>query len=207
MESKWLSTGLGVDRTGVVRKEWWTMKFYVWLLQKWSVLTFSIVTIVYGLVLRLHPEIIESFKSYEIVNYWFNMRYLGSFLAILGFLNILFMVGHVRRLKRGTNVILAMAWAFLSTSLYVSAQLNTISILAGGIAFFFLGCSLRGWSDDWRMDSGGSRSYNSCCNNYRAESCQQKRHRINDDQTLNGVNGKVQRVIWGVWRTLWQVKW
>lgn len=123
------------------------MKFYVWLLHKWSVLTFSIVTIIYGLVLRAHPELIESFKSYEIVNYWFNVKYLGSFLAILGFLNVLFMISHAKRLKRVTNVILAMAWAFLSTSLYVSGQLNTISILAGGIAVFFLGCSLRGWSD------------------------------------------------------------
>ena len=123
------------------------MKFYVWLLHKWSTLTFSIVTIVYGLVLRAHPELIESFKSYEIVNYWFNVKYLGSFLAILGFLNVLFMISHAKRLKRVTNVILAMAWAFLSTSLYVSGQLNTISILAGGIAVFFLGCSLRGWSD------------------------------------------------------------
>ena len=123
------------------------MKFYVWLLQKWSVLTFSIVTITYGLVLRAHPELIESFKSYEIVNYWFNVKYLGSFLAVLGFLNILFMISHARSLKRVSNVILAVAWAFLSTSLYVSGQLNTISILAGGIAVFFLGCSLRGWSD------------------------------------------------------------
>lgn len=123
------------------------MKFYVWLLQKWSVLTFSIVTIVYGLILWLHPEIIKSFKSYEIVNYWFNMKNLGSFLTILGFLNILSMVGHAKHLKRATDVILAMTWAFLSASLYVSGQLNTISILAAGIAVFFLGCSLRGWSD------------------------------------------------------------
>jgi len=124
------------------------MKFYVWLLQKWSVLTFSIVTIIYGLVLRAHPELIESFKSYEIVNYWFNVKYLGSFLAILGFLDILFMISRAKRLKRVTNVILAMAWAFLSTSLYVGGQLNTISILAAGIAVFFLGRALRGWSDD-----------------------------------------------------------
>ena len=124
------------------------MKFYVWLLHKWSALTFSIVTIVYGLVLRTHPELIESFKSYEIVNYWFNVKYLGSFLAVLGFLNILFMISHARWLNRITNVILATAWAFLSSSLYVGGQTNTISILAGGIAFFFLGCSLRGWSDD-----------------------------------------------------------
>ena len=124
------------------------MKFYVWVLQKWSTLTFSIVTIVYGLVLRAHPELIESFKAYEIVNYWFNVKYLGSFLAVLGFLNILFMISYARRLKRVTNVILAVAWAFLSTSLYVGGQLNTISILAAGIAIFFLGRSLRGWSDD-----------------------------------------------------------
>lgn len=124
------------------------MKFYVWLLQKWSVLTFSIVTIVYGLVLRAHPELIESFKTYEIVSYWFSVKYLGLFLAILGFLNILFLIGHARRLKRITNVALAMTWAFLSSSLYVSGQLNTISILASGIAVFFLGRSLRGWSDD-----------------------------------------------------------
>lgn len=125
-----------------------TMKFYMWLLQKWSVLTFSIVTIIYGLVLRGHPELIESFKSYEIVNYWFNVKYLGSFLAVLGFLNILFMISHAKRLKRVNNVVLAMSWAFLSASFYVSGQLNTISILTGGIAFFFLGRSLRGWSDD-----------------------------------------------------------
>ena len=124
------------------------MKFYMWLLQKWSALTFSIVTIVYGLVLRAHPELIESFKSYEIVNYWFNVKYLGSFLAVLGFLNILFMISPARRLKRVTNVILAVAWAFLSSSLYVGGQLNTISILAAGIAIFFLGRSLRGGSDD-----------------------------------------------------------
>lgn len=124
------------------------MKFYVWVLQKWSALTFSIVTIIYGLMLRMHPELIESFKSYEIVSYWFNVKFLGTFLAVLGFLNILFMVGHAGRFKRVTNAILAMAWAFLSTSLYVSGQLNTISILAAGIAVFFLGCSLRGWSDD-----------------------------------------------------------
>ena len=124
------------------------MKFYMWVLQKWSALTFSTVTIIYGLVLRAHPELIESFKSYEIVNYWFNVKYLGSFLAVLGFLNILFMVGHTRWLKRVTNVILAMTWAFLSSSLYVSGQLNTISILAAGIATFFLGRSLRGGSDD-----------------------------------------------------------
>ena len=124
------------------------MKFYMWLLQKWSALTFSIVTIVYGLVLRANPELIESFKSYEIVKYWFNVKYLGSFLAVLGFLNILFMIGHARRFKRVTNAVLSMAWAFLSSSLYVSGQLNTISILAGGIAIFFLGRSLRGWSND-----------------------------------------------------------
>ena len=124
------------------------MKFYVWLLQKWSALTFSIVTIVYGLVLRAHPDLIESFKSYEIVNYWFNVKYLGTFLALLGFLNILFMVSYARRLKRISNVILAMAWAFLASSLYVGGELNTISILASGIAVFFLGRSLRGWSDD-----------------------------------------------------------
>ena len=124
------------------------MKFYVWLLRKWSTLTFSIVTIVYGLVLRAHPDLIESFKSYEIVNYWFNVKYLGTFLALLGFLNILFMISHTRRLKRVTNVILAMAWAFLASSLYVGGELNTISILASGIAVFFLGRSLRGWSDD-----------------------------------------------------------
>ena len=124
------------------------MKFYVWLLQKWSALTFSIVTIVYGLVLRAHPELIESFKSYEIVNYWFNVKYLGSFLAALGFLNILFMISHTRWLKRTSNVILATAWAFLSSSLYVGGQTNTISILAAGIAAFFLGRSLRGGSDD-----------------------------------------------------------
>ena len=124
------------------------MKFYLWLLHKWSALTFSIVTIVYGLILRAHPELIESFKSYEIVKYWFNVKYLGSFLAILGFLDILFMISRAKRLKRVTNVILAMAWAFLSTSLYVGGQLNTISILAAGIAVFFLGRALRGWSDD-----------------------------------------------------------
>ena len=120
------------------------MKFYVWVLQKWSTLTFSIVTIVYGLVLRAHPELIESFKSYEIVNYWFNVKYLGSFLAVLGFLNILFMISRAKRLKRVTNVILAVAWAFLSSSLYVGGQLNTISILAAGIAVFFLGRSFKG---------------------------------------------------------------
>lgn len=124
------------------------MKFYVWVLQKWSTLTFSIVTIVYGLVLQAHPDLIESFKSYEIVNYWFNVKYLGVFLAVLGFLNILFMVSYARTLKRVTNVILAMAWAFLASSLYVGGELNTISILAAGIAVFFLGRSLRGWSDD-----------------------------------------------------------
>ena len=120
----------------------------MWLLQKWSVLTFSIVTIIYGLVLRAHPELIESFKSYEIVSYWFNVEFLGIFLAVLGFLNIVFMVSHARRFKRVTNAVLSMAWAFLSTSLYVSGQLNTISILAAGIAVFFLGRSLRGWSND-----------------------------------------------------------
>jgi len=123
------------------------MKFYAWVLHKWSTLTFSIVTIVYGLVLRTHPEVIESFKSYEIVSYWFNVKHLGSFLAVLGFLNILFMISYVRKLKFVTNVILAVAWAFLSSSLYVGGQLNTISILAAGIALFFLGRSLRGWSD------------------------------------------------------------
>ena len=124
------------------------MKLYVWLLHKWSALTFSIVTIIYGLVLRAHPELIESFPSYEIINYWFNVEVFGLFLAALGFLNILFMILRARRLKRATNVILTMTWAFVSSSLYVSGQLNTISILAAGIAVFFLGRSLRGWSDD-----------------------------------------------------------
>ena len=124
------------------------MKLYLWVLQKWGSLTFSIVTIIYGLVLRAHPELIESFESYEIIIYWFDVKYLGSFLAILGFLNILFMISHNRWLNRTSNVILATSWAFLSSSLYVGGQTNTISILAAGIATFFLGRSLRGGSDD-----------------------------------------------------------
>lgn len=113
------------------------------IILKWDSLVLSIVSVLYGLQLLLHPEILQEYRVYQLVDELFDYRAISAVFMILGFLKILGIVINNKKLKHTVLVLLTFFWTLSGVSFVLSAPPNTIGILSLAMAFLAMGIAIK----------------------------------------------------------------
>ncbi len=113
------------------------------IILKWNSLILSVVSILYGLTLLLHPEILQEYRVYQLLDGLFDYRAISSVFIILGFLKILGIVVNNKKLKHIVLILLTFFWTLFGVSFVLSAPPNTIGILSLAIAFLAMGIAIK----------------------------------------------------------------
>ncbi|MDT2697483.1 hypothetical protein P7E43_10450 [Enterococcus gallinarum] len=113
------------------------------IILKWDSLVLSIASVFYGLQLLLHPEILQEYRVYQLVDELFDYRAISAVFMILGFLKILGIVINNKKLKHTVLVLLTFFWTLFGVSFVLSAPPNTIGILSLAMAFLAIGIAIK----------------------------------------------------------------
>jgi hypothetical protein len=113
------------------------------IVAKWDSLVLSIVSILYGLQLLLHPAILQDYRVYQLVDDLFDYRAISAVFMILGFLKILGIVIKNQMLKHTVLILLTFFWTLFGVSFVLSAPPNTIGILSLAMAFLAMGIAIK----------------------------------------------------------------
>lgn len=124
-----------------IKESRWQMKNIIIL--KWDSLVLSIVSVIYGLQLLLHPSILQEYRVYQLVDNLFDYRAISAVFMILGFLKTIGIVINSKKLKHTVLILLTFFWTLFGVSFVLSAPPNTIGILSLAMAFLAMGIAIK----------------------------------------------------------------
>lgn len=104
----------------------------------------SLISIVYGWQLTIHPDILQTYRVYQRIRDVFDHRFIGVFFVILGALYAIATILEWRKVKQLILPVFTFIWTFFGLSFVLSEPPNTVGILTLGIALLSFGISLRG---------------------------------------------------------------
>lgn len=110
---------------------------------KWDSLVLSLTTFFYGYQLFMHPEILESYDVYKLINNLFYQRFISLFFIILGVLKLIGILGNYKYVKRWSLVMLTFVWTLFGVSFLLSEPPNTIWIFALSMSLLSMGIAIR----------------------------------------------------------------
>jgi hypothetical protein len=113
------------------------------IITKWDSLVLSIVSVLYGLQLLLHPTILQEYRVYQLVDDLFDYRAISAAFMILGLLKITGIVINNKKLKHTVLILLTFFWTLFGVSFVLSEPPNTIGILSLAMAFLAMGIAIR----------------------------------------------------------------
>ena len=104
----------------------------------------SLISIVYGWQLTIHPDILQTYRVYQRIRNVFDHRFIGVFFVLLGLLYALATMLSWKKVKQLTLPTFTFIWTFFGLSFVLSEPPNTVGILTLGIAVLSYGISIRG---------------------------------------------------------------
>lgn len=104
----------------------------------------SLISIVYGWQLTIHPNILQTYRVYQRIRDVFDHRFIGIFFMFLGVLYGLATTLNWKKVKQLTLPAFTFIWTFFGLSFVLSEPPNTVGLLTLGIALLSFGVSLRG---------------------------------------------------------------
>ena len=104
----------------------------------------SLISIVYGWQLTIHPDILQTYRVYQRIRDVFDHRFIGVFFVLLGLLYTLATMLNWKKVKQLTLPAFTFIWTFFGLSFVLSEPPNTVGLLTLGIALLSFGVSLRG---------------------------------------------------------------
>ena len=104
----------------------------------------SLLSIVYGWQLTVHPDILQTYRVYQRIRDVFDHRFIGVFFVFLGILYATSTTMDWRKLKQLLLPVFTFIWTFFGLSFILSEPPNTVGILTLGIAILSFGISIRG---------------------------------------------------------------
>lgn len=104
----------------------------------------SLISIVYGWKLVIHPEILQTYRVYQKIRDVFDHRFIGVFFIALGLVYGLATMTNRKKIKQLLLPIFSFIWTFFSFSFILSDPPNTVGMLTLCVAFIGFGVSLRG---------------------------------------------------------------
>ena len=104
----------------------------------------SLISIVYGWQLVVHPDILQTYRVYQKIRDVFDHRFIGVFFIVLGLSYGLATMTNRKKIKQLLLPFFTFIWTFFGLSFALSEPPNTVGILTLGIAFLSFGISLRG---------------------------------------------------------------
>ena len=104
----------------------------------------SLISMVYGWKLVVHPEILQTYRVYQKIRDVFDHRFIGVFFILLGASYAIATMLDFKRIKRLLLPVFSFIWTFFSFSFIVSEPPNTVGILSLCVALIGFGVSLRG---------------------------------------------------------------
>lgn len=104
----------------------------------------SLISILYGWQLTIHPDILQTYRVYQKIRDVFDHRFIGIFFMILGVLYALATTFNWKKVKQLSLPTFTFIWTFFGLSFILSEPPNTVGLLTLGIALLSFGISLRG---------------------------------------------------------------
>ena len=104
----------------------------------------SLISIVYGWQLTIHPDILQTYRVYQRIRDVFDHRFIGVFFVLLGLLYTLATMLSWKKVKQLTLPTFTFIWTFFGLSFVLSEPPNTVGLLTLGIALLSFCISLRG---------------------------------------------------------------
>lgn len=104
----------------------------------------ALTSMAYGWKLVIHPEILQTYKVYQIIRDVFDHRFIGVFLLLLGLAYAIATIFKFKKIKQILLPIFSFIWTFFSFSFILSEPPNTVGILTLSVALIGFGVSLRG---------------------------------------------------------------
>ena len=104
----------------------------------------SLISMVYGWKLVVHPEILQTYRVYQKIRDVFDHRFIGVFFILLGASYAIATVFDFKRIKQILLPVFSFIWTFFSFSFILSEPPNTVGILTLCVALMGFGVSLRG---------------------------------------------------------------
>ncbi len=113
------------------------------VLLKWDSLVLSVVTVLYGLQLYIHPEILRSYEVYRLIDNLFDDRFISIAFIVVGFAKLIGIIGNFKYVKRWSLVSLTFFWTLFGVSFLLSEPPNTVWIFSLSMAFLSMGIAIR----------------------------------------------------------------
>ena len=107
-------------------------------------LVLAIGSLVYGIQLVRHPEILLNFSVYQHIIELFNPRFVGVVFILLSLLKLIGLFTNQQWLRRYSLVAFTYVWSFFSLSFLLSQPTNTVWIFALIMAAISVSISVRG---------------------------------------------------------------
>lgn len=104
----------------------------------------SLISIMYGWQLTIHPNILQTYRVYQRIRDVFDHRFIGIFFILLGVLYALATMLNWKKVKQLILPAFTFVWTFFGLSFVLSEPPNTVGLLTLGIALLSFGISLRG---------------------------------------------------------------
>ena len=104
----------------------------------------SLISMVYGWKLFIHPEILQTYRVYQKIRDVFDHRFIGLFFIALGLTYGLATMTNRKKIKQILLPVFSFIWTFFSFSFILSEPPNTVGILTLCVALMGFGVSLRG---------------------------------------------------------------
>lgn len=113
------------------------------IILKWDSLVLSIVSILYGSMLLIYPQILQGYRVYDLIDDIFDNYFIGAVFIILGCLKLLGIWINNKKIKHTSLILLATVWSVFSVSFLITPPPNTVWTFSLGMAALAFGIALK----------------------------------------------------------------
>lgn len=124
-----------------IKESRWQMKNIIIL--KWDSLVLSIVSVLYGSMLLIYPQILQGYRVYDLIDDIFDNYFIGTVFIILGCLKLLGIWLNNKKIKHTSLILLATVWSVFSVSFLITPPPNTVWTFSLGMAALAFGIALK----------------------------------------------------------------
>lgn len=117
------------------------------LLKKWDAISIAFISILYGIELIVHPDVLESYKVFEVVGDLFDSYTYGIIFIVVGSLKLASIVLKNFILKLTSIFFLVFLWMFFTVGFFLSSSETFTWILTFGISLTAFGVGIKEWLD------------------------------------------------------------
>lgn len=104
----------------------------------------SLLSILYGWQLTVHPHILQNYKTYQRLRDVFDHRFIGIFFVSIGVMYGLATMAKRKKIKQMLLPVFSFIWTFFSFSFILTDPPNTVWAFTLGMARLSFGISIRG---------------------------------------------------------------